>query len=118
MTPATLNDPQSLEEFQQAQGELVRRTCAVDGGGRALPYTQANQGFRDLRITLEGTENRITVARNRYIQSVQEYNVLVRSFPSNLTAMALSYTPKPSFTVHNEAQLATPRWSISRLRKP
>ena len=72
------------------------------------PTLQANQGFRDLRVTLEGTENRIAVARNRYIQSVQEYNVLVRSFPSNLTAMVFSYAAKPGFTVQNEAQISTP----------
>lgn len=108
VTPATLNDPQSFEKFQQAQGELSGALARLMVVAERYPTLQANQGFRDLRITLEGTENRITVARNRYIQSVQEYNVLVRSFPSNLTAMALSYTPKPSFTAHNEAQLVTP----------
>jgi LemA protein len=72
------------------------------------PDLKANQGFRDLRVQLEGTENRITVARNRYIQTVQEYNVLARSFPTNLTAMAFGYQPKPSFTVQNEAQISTP----------
>ena len=69
---------------------------------------QANQGFRDLRVTLEGTENRITVARNRYIQTVQEYNVLARSFPTNLTAMVFKYSPKATFTVQNEAQISVP----------
>ena len=72
------------------------------------PDLKANQGFRDLRVQLEGTENRITVARNRYIQAVQEYNVLARSFPTNLTAMVFGYKPKPSFTVQNEAQISTP----------
>jgi LemA protein len=72
------------------------------------PDLKANKGFSDLRVQLEGTENRITVARNRYIQAVQEYNVLARSFPSNLTAMVFSYSPKPSFTVQNEAQISTP----------
>jgi len=72
------------------------------------PDLKANQGFRDLRVQLEGTENRITVARNRYIQTVQEYNVLARSFPTNLTAMVFSYSPKPVFTVQNEAQISTP----------
>ena len=72
------------------------------------PQLQANQGFRDLRVTLEGTENRITVARNDYIQAVQEYNVLARSFPTNLTGMVFGYKAKPSFTVQNEAQISQP----------
>jgi len=72
------------------------------------PDLKANKAFSDLRVQLEGTENRITVARNRYIQAVQEYNVLARSFPSNLTAMVFSYQPKPAFTVTNEAQIAAP----------
>jgi LemA protein len=72
------------------------------------PDLKANQSFRDLRVQLEGTENRITVARNRYIQTVQEYNVLARSFPSNLTAMAFGYKPKANFTVQNEAQISAP----------
>ena len=72
------------------------------------PNLKANQGFRDLRVQLEGTENRITVARNRYIQTVQDYNVLARSFPSNLTAMVFSYAPKPNFAVQNEAQISAP----------
>ena len=72
------------------------------------PDLKANQGFRDLRVQLEGTENRITVARNRYIQTVQEYNVLARSFPTNLTAMVFGYEPKASFTVQNEAQISVP----------
>ena len=72
------------------------------------PDLKANQSFRDLRVQLEGTENRITVARNRYIQSVQEYNVLARSFPNNLTAMVFHYQPKPNFSVQNEAQISVP----------
>ena len=72
------------------------------------PNLKANQGFQDLRIQLEGTENRITVARNRYIESVQSYNVLARSFPTNLTAMVFSYQPKANFTVQNEAQISAP----------
>ena len=71
------------------------------------PSLKANEGFKDLRVQLEGTENRVTVARNRYIQAVQAYNVLARSFPSNLTAMMFSYQPKPSFTVQNEAAIST-----------
>ena len=72
------------------------------------PELQANQAFRDLRVTLEGTENRIAVARNNYIKTVQEYNVLVRQFPTNLTAMVMSYKAKPSFTVENEAAISRP----------
>jgi LemA protein len=72
------------------------------------PELQANQAFRDLRVTLEGTENRITVARNRYIKTVQDYNVLSRSFPTNLTAMIFKYPPKPNFSVQNEAQISAP----------
>ncbi len=72
------------------------------------PHLKANQGFRDLQAQLEGTENRITVARNRYIKSVQEYNVTVRSFPSNLTAMVMGYTPKPNFSVENEQEISRP----------
>ena len=72
------------------------------------PNLKANQGFQDLRVQLEGTENRITVARNRYIKAVQDYNVLARSFPSNLTAMVFGYAAKPSFTVQNEAQISAP----------
>ena len=72
------------------------------------PNLKANQGFQDLRVQLEGTENRITVARNRYIQAVQAYNVLARSFPNNLTAMVFGYTVKPTFTVQNEAQISAP----------
>jgi LemA protein len=72
------------------------------------PDLKANASFRDLRVQLEGTENRITVARNRYIQAVQEYNVLARSFPTNLTGMVFGYKPKASFTVQNEAQISTP----------
>jgi LemA protein len=72
------------------------------------PSLKANQGFQDLRVQLEGTENRITVARNRYIKAVQEYNVLTRSFPSNLTAMVFGYAVKPGFTVANEAAIAAP----------
>ena len=72
------------------------------------PTLKANQAFSDLRVQLEGTENRITVARNRYIQAVQEYNVLARSFPSNLTAMVFSYKPKANFSVQNEAAISSP----------
>jgi LemA protein len=108
VTPETLNNPEAFNKFQQAQGELSGALSRLMVVSERYPTLQANQGFRDLRVTLEGTENRITVARNRYIQTVQEYNVLARSFPTNLTAMAFSYAPKPSFTVANEAQISAP----------
>ncbi|HYF44273.1 MAG TPA: LemA family protein [Ramlibacter sp.] len=108
VTPETLNDPQAFQRFQQAQGELSSALSRLLVVSERYPDLKANQGFRDLRVQLEGTENRITVARNRYIQSVQEYNVLARSFPTNLTAMVFNYDPKPSFTVQNEAQISTP----------
>ena len=108
VTPETLNNPEAFQKFQQAQGELSGALSRLMVTVERYPDLKANQGFRDLRVQLEGTENRITVARNRYIQTVQEYNVLARSFPSNLTAMVFSYQPKPVFTVQNEAQISTP----------
>lgn len=108
VTPETLNDPEAFAKFQQAQNELSGALSRLMAVSERYPTLQANQAFRDLRVTLEGTENRIAVARNRYIQTVQEYNVLARSFPSNLTAMAFGYKPKPVFSVANEAQIALP----------
>ncbi|MDU7588743.1 MAG: LemA family protein [Acidovorax sp.] len=108
VTPETLNNPEAFNKFQQAQGELSSALSRLMVVAERYPQLQANQAFRDLRVTLEGTENRITVARNRYIQTVQEYNVLARSFPTNLTAMVFSYEPKPSFTVANEAEISAP----------
>ena len=108
VTPETLNNPEAFNKFQQAQGELSSALSRLMVVAERYPQLQANQGFRDLRVTLEGTENRITVARNRYIQSVQEYNMLARSFPTNITAMVFSYAAKPSFTVQNEAEISTP----------
>lgn len=108
VTPETLNNPEAFQKFQQAQGELSGALSRLMVVAERYPTLQANQGFRDLRVTLEGTENRITVARNRYIEAVQQYNVLARSFPTNLTAIAFSYAPKPSFTVQNEAQISAP----------
>jgi len=108
VTPETLNNPQAFQRFQQAQGELSSALSRLMAVSERYPTLQANQGFRDLRVQLEGTENRFTVARNRYIQAVQQYNVLARSFPTNLTAMAFSYQPKPNFTVQNEAEISTP----------
>jgi LemA protein len=108
VTPQTLNDPQAFERFQKAQGELGSALARLLVVSESYPNLKANQGFQDLRVQLEGTENRITVARNRYIKAVQEYNVLVRQFPSNLTAMVFSYAVKPSFTVQNEAAISAP----------
>jgi LemA protein len=108
VTPETLNDPQAFERFQQAQSQLSGALSRLLAVSENYPTLQANQAFRDLRVQLEGTENRITVARNRYIQTVQEYNVKARSFPTNLTAKVFGYPPKPSFTVQNEAQISAP----------
>jgi LemA protein len=108
VTPETLNNPQAMQRFQQAQGELSSALSRLLVVSERYPDLKANQGFRDLRVQLEGTENRITVARNRYIQTVQEYNVLARSFPTNLTAMVFNYEPKANFTVQNEAQISAP----------
>jgi LemA protein len=108
VTPETLNNPEAFKKFQAVQGELGSALSRLMVVSERYPTLQANQGFRDLRVQLEGTENRITVARNRYIQAVQDYNVLARSFPSNLTAMMFSYQVKPSFAVQNEAAISAP----------
>lgn len=108
VTPETLNNPQAFQKFQAAQGELGSALSRLMAVSEQYPSLKTNQGFSDLRVQLEGTENRVTVARNRYIQAVQAYNVLVRSFPSNLTAMVFSYPPKPNFAVQNEAAIVTP----------
>jgi LemA protein len=108
VTPETLNNPQAFQKFQAAQGELGSALSRLMVVSEQYPNLKANQGFSDLRVQLEGTENRITVARGRYIDSVKEYNVLTRSFPSNLTAMVFSYSPKPTFAVTNEAQISAP----------
>ena len=108
VTPETLNDPAAFAKFQAVQGELGSALSRLMVVSERYPDLKANKGFSDLRVQLEGTENRITVARNRYIQSVQGYNVLARSFPSNLTAMIFSYKVKPTFAVANEAQIALP----------
>lgn len=99
VTPETLQNPQALQRFQAAQGELGSALSRLLVVAERYPTLKANQAFSDLRVQLEGTENRITVARNRYIEAVQQYNVLARSFPTNLTAMAFSYAPKPTFQV-------------------
>lgn len=107
-TPELINDPDAFNKFQQAQGELTGALSRLLLITENYPNLKANQGFRDLQAQLEGTENRIAVARNRYIKAVQEYNVTVRSFPSNLTAMVMGYSVKPSFTVENEAAISKP----------
>lgn len=107
-TPELINDPAAFEKFQQAQGELSGALSRLMVVAEQYPQLQANQAFRDLRVTLEGTENRITVARNAYIQSVQQYNVLARSFPTNLTGMVFGYKAKPNFSVQNEAEISRP----------
>ena len=108
VSPETLNDPAALAKFQAAQGELGGALSRLMVVSERYPDLKANKGFSDLRVQLEGTENRITVARNRFIQTVQDYNVLTRSFPSNLTAMVFSYSVKPNFSVQNEAQISAP----------
>jgi LemA protein len=102
------NDAGSLQKFQAAQGELSSALSRLMVVVEKYPELKSDQNFRDLQAQLEGTENRITVARNRYIQSVQDYNVTVRKFPSNLTAMVFGYKVKPNFSVENEAAIAKP----------
>jgi LemA protein len=108
VTPEMLNNPAAMQQFQAAQGELGSALSRLMVVVEQYPNLKANQGFSDLRVQLEGTENRITVARNRYIQTVQEYNVLSRSFPTNLTAMVFGYAPKANFQVANEAAISAP----------
>ena len=107
-TPDLVNNPEAFQKFQQAQGQLTSALSRLLVVSENYPSLRANQGFRDLQAQLEGTENRITVARNRYIKSVQDYNVTIRSFPSNLTAMMFGYKAKANFTVENEKELASP----------
>jgi LemA protein len=107
-TPELINNPEAFNKFQAAQGELSSALSRLLVTVEKYPDLKANQAFQDLRVQLEGTENRITVARNRYIKTVADYNVLTRSFPTNLTAMLFGYDTKPSFTVQNEAQISTP----------
>lgn len=107
-TPALLNDPQAFERFQRAQRALSGALSRLLAVSENYPQLKADASFRDLQSQLEGTENRITVARNRYITAVQEYNVTVRTFPSNLTATAFGYAVRPNFTVENERAIAAP----------
>jgi len=107
-TPELINDPQAFQRFQAAQGELSSALSRLLVVAENYPQLKADAGFRDLQAQLEGTENRIAVARNRYIKSVQDYNVTVRSFPTNLTAMLFGHKQKPQFTVENERELSKP----------
>ncbi len=107
-TPEMVNDPAALRKFSAAQGELSSALSRLLVVVENYPQLKSDVNFRDLQAQLEGTENRIAVARQRYIKAVQEYNVIVRSFPSNLTAMIFGYDTKPQFTVENEAQIAQP----------
>jgi LemA protein len=108
VTPELANDPEALKKWQAAQGELSGALSRLLAVSESYPNLKTNTSFQDLRAQLEGTENRITVARNRYIKAVQAYNVLAREFPTNLTAMIFGYKPKPNFAVENEAAISKP----------
>ncbi|WP_340121713.1 LemA family protein [Methylobacter svalbardensis] len=107
-TPELVNDEQAFQKFIAAQGQMTSAISRLLAVAESYPQLKADGLFRDLQAQLEGTENRITVARNRYIAAVKEYNITVRSFPSNLTAMMFGYRTKPSFTVENEQAIAVP----------
>ena len=108
VTADVLDDPEKLRQFQAAQGELSSALSRLLVVTENYPELKSDQNFRDLQAQLEGTENRITVARNRYIQAVKDYNVTVRQFPTNLTAMVFGHRVKPNFTVENEAAISRP----------
>lgn len=107
VTPELLNDPAALQKYQAAQGQLTQALKSLLMVTENYPQLKSDQNFRDLQAQLEGTENRITVARNRYIAAVQAYNGTIRKFPSNLTAKVFGYDVKPNFTVENEAAIST-----------
>jgi len=107
-TPELINDPAAFAKFQAAQGQLQSALSRLLVVAENYPQLKSDQNFRDLQSQLEGTENRITVARNRYIKAVQDFNVTVRSFPTNLTAMLFKFDVKPNFAVDNEKAISTP----------
>lgn len=107
-TPELLEDPQAFQQFQQAQGELSSALSRLLVVVERYPELKSDQNFLDLQAQLEGTENRITVARNRYIDAIREYNLTVRRFPTNLTAMLFGFDVKPNFSVQNEAEISQP----------
>ncbi|MBN8476013.1 LemA family protein [Sulfuritalea sp.] len=107
-TPELINDPEAFARFQKAQGDLGGALSRLLVVAENYPQLKADANFRDLQAQVEGTENRITVARNRYIKSVQEYNVSVRTFPNNLTAMVMGWKIKANFTVEDEKAISTP----------
>jgi LemA protein len=108
VTPELLEDPEAFARYQAAQGELTQALKSLFAVAEAYPELKSDANFRDLQAQIEGTENRITVARNRYIDAVREFNTTVRSFPTNLTAMLFDFEVKPNFSVANEAAIATP----------
>ncbi|TMS59087.1 LemA family protein [Imbroritus primus] len=108
VTPEVLNDPEAMQRFQAAQGQLSSALSRLMAVAENYPQLKADTLFRDLQSQLEGTENRITVARQRFIAATQEYNVLARSFPTNLTAMVFGYKVKPTFTVEDEKAISAP----------
>ena len=108
MTPEALNDPNAMKQFQAAQAELTGALSRLLVVAENYPQLKSDANFRDLQAQLEGTENRVTVARNRYIKTVQDYNILARQFPTNLTAMIFGYKQKANFTVEDEKQIAEP----------
>lgn len=105
-TPELINDPEAFAKFQAAQAQMTSALSRLLAVSENYPQLKADAGFRDLQAQLEGTENRVTVARNRYIEAVKAYNITTRSFPSNLTAMMFGYSTKPSFTVENEKEIS------------
>jgi LemA protein len=107
-TPELINDPEAFKKFVGAQAELQSALSRLLVVSENYPQLKSDANFRDLQAQLEGTENRITVARNRYIKEIQTFNITVRSFPSNLTAMMFHFSPKAQFTVENEAQISRP----------
>ena len=107
VTKDVLNDPEAFAKFQAAQGQLTGALSRLMAVAENYPNLKADQGFRDLQAQLEGTENRVTVARNRYIETIKDYNIAIRSFPNNLTAMVFGYNTKPTFTVENEKAIST-----------